>query len=76
MGRNGSSESRSSRDVVRLAIGGILVVVLLALILDNTRKVRIGYVFGHKNMPLVVLVILSALLGAAVTWLIMWRRDR
>jgi uncharacterized integral membrane protein len=70
------AEQRETRDVVRMVAVGVLVVVLLALIIDNTRKVKIGYVFGDARLPLVVLVLLSAALGALVSWLLTRRHSR
>ena len=42
---------------------------------DGTRKVKIGYVVGDARMPLVVLVLLSAALGALVSWLLSRRHS-
>jgi uncharacterized integral membrane protein len=69
------AEERDTRDVVRIVAAVVLVIVLLALVIDNTRKVKIGYVVGDARMPLVVLVLLSAALGALVSWLLTRRHS-
>lgn len=52
------------------------VVVLVALVLDNTRQVEIGWVFGSTSMSLVWIIILSAALGwlAGITTSVILRR--
>ena len=48
----------------------------MALILDNTRKVRVGFVFTDKSVPLVVVLVLTAALGAVLDRLWIYsRRD-
>ena len=41
----------------------VLVVLLVILIAQNTRHVRVGWVFGHSTVSLVYLVLFAALLG-------------
>jgi uncharacterized integral membrane protein len=69
------AQRTENRDVVRIVAAVVLVIVLLALVIDNTRKVKIGYVFGDARLPLVVLVLISAALGALVSWLLTRRRS-
>lgn len=60
----------------KLIAAGILLVIFLALILDNTRKVRVGFVFTDKSVPLVVVLVIAAALGAILDRLWMYsRRD-
>ncbi|HKI93178.1 MAG TPA: LapA family protein [Gaiellaceae bacterium] len=40
-----------------------LLVVLVALVLDNTGKVKIGWVFGSGRVSLVWVIVASAVLG-------------
>jgi len=65
---------RDTSDTIRLVVIGILVLVLAALVIDNTDDVPIGYVFGDTDMPLVVVILVSAVLGALIAWLL--RRAR
>ena len=39
------------------------VVVLVALVVDNTRKVEIGWVFGSGHASLVWVILIAALVG-------------
>ena len=64
----------SRRTTVRLVVGAVLVVVLIALIADNTKKVDVGYVVGDVGVAAWVLVVISAVLGAAVAQLLSWAR--
>ncbi len=63
-----------NREIARLVVTGVLAIVLVGLVVDNTRKVKIGYVFGDAQMPLIVLLLITAALGAAVAQLVAWRR--
>jgi uncharacterized integral membrane protein len=65
---------RNTRNTVRIVVGVILVIVLVALIVDNTDEVHVGYVFGDVDMALWVLVLISAGLGAAIAYLVSWVR--
>jgi uncharacterized integral membrane protein len=65
---------RDTSDTIRLVVIGILVLVLAALVIDNTDDVEIGYLFGETDMPLVVVILVSAVLGALIAWL--FRRAR
>jgi uncharacterized integral membrane protein len=54
------------RNTARLVVIAIFVIVLIALILDNTNKVNVGFVVTDVDVALWVLVLVSALLGAGV----------
>jgi uncharacterized integral membrane protein len=45
-----------------LAIVGALV-ILIALILDNTRKVQVGYVFGDARTSLIWVIVICGIAG-------------
>jgi uncharacterized integral membrane protein len=38
-------------------------VLLVALIAENTRSVKVGWIFGHSHVSLVYLVLFAAILG-------------
>jgi uncharacterized integral membrane protein len=38
-------------------------VILIALIVDNTRKVQVGYVFGTARTSLIWIIVISGLAG-------------
>ena len=57
------------RDLARLLRVLLAVVVVVALVLvgiDNRSKVRIGYVFGHAQAPVWVVIVGSALAGMII----------
>ena len=68
------SRTRQTRDVVRLVAAGVIVVVLVAFILDNSRSVKVGFVFTSATVPLIWVLIVTALLGAGLDRLVIWRR--
>jgi len=69
-------EARTSRAPVhtaRLVLGVVLLVVVFAVVFDNREDVRVRYLFGDVRAPLVVVLLLSAVLGAAIGWLLLHR---
>ena len=62
------------------AIAVVVVVVLLViLIAENTRRVKVGWVFGYSHVSLVFLVLFAAVLGwllGIVTGILVRRRSR
>ncbi len=67
---------RDNREIVRIVGLVLAVVVLLALLVDNGQSVRIGYVFGDVRAPLIAVLAITAVLGAAVDRLLLWRTGR
>jgi uncharacterized integral membrane protein len=67
---------RDSRFTVRAVIAVVLVIVLVALIIDNHRSVRVGWVVGDTRLPLALLLALAAVAGALIGWLLMHRPGR
>jgi uncharacterized integral membrane protein len=61
-------------NTARIVIGVILVIIFVALIVDNTNEVNIGYVFGEVDVAAWVLVLISAILGAAIAQVVSWAR--
>lgn len=52
-------------------IGALVVFVLLVVfIVENTRKVRIRFIFPEFDAPLFVALLVAALVGALVLWLV------
>jgi uncharacterized integral membrane protein len=52
--------------------------VLIAFIVDNTNRVRVGFVFFHARVPLIWVLLVTALIGVAADRLIQhrWRRAK
>jgi uncharacterized integral membrane protein len=70
------SDGRGAGHTARLILAGALLVILIALIADNTDDTRVGYVFGHATAPLFVVLLIAAVLGALIGWLLLHRRHR
>lgn len=64
----GAPEAPSRRAVVvkraRLVVAVIIVAFLIAFILDNSKRVRVGFVFFHANVHLIWALLIAAALGA------------
>ncbi len=65
----GPAHERDTRRTVRTVLGAVLLVIVVALVVDNRDDTRIGYVFGDVRIPLALVIVLSLLVGAAVGWL-------
>ena len=57
----------------RIAVAIVLLALIAALAIDNRDDTRIGYVFGDVNAPLFVLLIVAAVIGAIIGWLLLHR---
>jgi uncharacterized integral membrane protein len=66
-------EQHSKVHTVRIAFGLLLLVIAVAVIADNRRTARVGYVFGEVRAPLILVLMIAAVVGAAVGWLLLHR---
>jgi uncharacterized integral membrane protein len=55
---------------------GLLIVVLLVIVFQNSQSVTVKLLFLETSMPLIVVLVITALLGAAVGYLIPAVRQR
>lgn len=62
-------DQRALGQQVRLIAVIVLVLITIALVLDNRFDVRIGWVFGDTTSPLALVLIVTFILGLAVGWL-------
>lgn len=71
-----STERESDRLVTPYrVVAVILIILLIAFVVDNTDKVRVGFVFFHSEVALIWVLIITALLGLAVG-VLLGRRSR
>jgi len=61
-----SSGKRETRDIVRLVVLGIAVVLLIAFIVGNSTSVKVNFVFFDTRASLIWVILISALLGVIV----------
>jgi uncharacterized integral membrane protein len=54
----------------RLVLAVVIVVLLVAFIVDNSEKVRVGFVFFHAHVHLIWVLLITAVLGALLDRLI------
>jgi uncharacterized integral membrane protein len=57
----------------RIALAVVLLITIAAVAIDNSDDTRIGYVFGDVTAPLFVVLILAAIVGALIGWLLLHR---
>ena len=55
-------------------LGGLLFVVTVIFILENTRTVPVRLIIPQVHTSLAVAIVLAAVLGALVSWLLRYRR--
>lgn len=72
----GEVHRRDLARVVRLAVVLALIVVVIAVALDNRGDVRLGYVVGDAMAPVWIAIVAAAVAGAAVGWLLRHRPRR
>jgi uncharacterized integral membrane protein len=72
----GEGKAPDRRHQARLV--GILVVGILLgwFALANTRRVQIDFWIFHRQAPLIIVILISGLLGALITFLIMRRKPK
>lgn len=57
-------------------LGGLLFALTVIFILENTRTVTVRLIIPEVDAPLAVPIIIAAVLGALVAWLLRYRRRR
>ncbi|MDQ1379967.1 MAG: hypothetical protein QOG65_3361 [Actinomycetota bacterium] len=67
-------EGRDRRETARVVAALILVALLVAFVIDNTRKVTVGFVVGDHETRLIYVLIVTFLVGIIVDRL--WQRVR
>ena len=72
--QNLKPEGRDPREVARLVGALVLLGLLIAFVIDNTRFVTVGFVFADHRTRLIYVLIVTALIGAVLDCL--WQRRR
>jgi uncharacterized integral membrane protein len=67
-------EGRDRRETARVVAALILIALLVAFVIDNTRKVTVGFVVGDHETRLIYVLIVTFLVGIIVDRL--WQRVR
>jgi uncharacterized integral membrane protein len=72
--REDRHDDNGNRGIWKLVLWGVLLVVLLAFVLDNTRRVKVGFVFGDHETRLIYVLIVTAIIGVLLDRLWLWWR--
>jgi uncharacterized integral membrane protein len=76
-GRDKGREGSDARDAAHVIGIVVLVALLIAFVVDNTRRVKVGFVFGNHQTRLIYVLIVTFVLGIVVDRLWQhWRRRR
>jgi len=67
-GRKGIS--RDNREIIRLVVFGLALVLLVAFVVGNSNDVKVNFVFFHTSTSLIWVILISAVLGLLVDRLI------
>jgi uncharacterized integral membrane protein len=67
---------RSNREITRLVVAGLGLVLLVAFVLDNSQTVKVGFVFFNTELSLIWVLLIAALLGALVDRLVIYLSQR
>ena len=57
-------------------LGGVLFVLVIIFIIENSRSVKIRLIIPEVKAPLYIAILIAAVLGALITWLLRYRRHR
>jgi uncharacterized integral membrane protein len=74
---NDDGEGSDARDAAQVIGIVVLVALLIAFVVDNTRRVKVGFVFGDHQTRLIYVLIITFVLGILVDRLWQhWRKRR
>ena len=80
MSNHGSGRSpghkRETREIVRIVVAGLAVILLIAFVLDNSQTVKVGFVFFNTRLSLIWVLLIAAVLGAGADRLFILVRRR
>lgn len=71
-----AGNKRDTREIARLVVFGLALVLLIAFVAGNTNNVPVNFVFFHHSSSLIWIILVSAVLGVLVDRLIIVLRRR
>jgi uncharacterized integral membrane protein len=71
-----TSKKRERRENIRIVGAAVALVLLVAFVLDNSRTVKVGFVFFSTHISLIWVLLIAAVLGALVDRLVILLRRR
>ena len=69
-----STKGYTAGEVIRFILAALILIALVIFCLANTNKVHVDYLFGKKDLPLIVVMAGSGVAGILIAALI--RRSR
>lgn len=74
----GAGTGRSTKRPISVGqiLGGLLFVLVIIFIIENSRQVKIRLIIPEVKAPLYVAILIAAVLGSVITWLLRYRRHR
>ena len=70
------NEHASSSRTIRIVIAALIVAVIIAVAIDNSESVEVGYVIGETEAPVWVVLVAAGIAGVVIGWLIKHRPTR
>ena len=68
---SGAKRSKGdNREIIRLVVGGIGLVLLIAFVVGNSKHVKVNFIFANATTSLIWVILVSAVLGLLVDRLI------
>jgi uncharacterized integral membrane protein len=64
------AKRRDTREIVRIVVAVVGLILLIAFVLDNSRTVTVGFVFFSTKISLIWVLLIAAVLGALVDRLV------
>jgi uncharacterized integral membrane protein len=59
-----------NREIIRLVVGGLGLVLLIAFVVGNSNDVKVNFIFANATTSLIWVILVSAVLGLLVDRLI------
>jgi len=68
--RRSPGKKREPREIVRIGVAVVGLILLIAFVLDNSKTVEVGFVFFSTRLSLIWVLLIAAVLGALVDRLV------
>ncbi len=75
-GKRNRIRNRETRDVARIVVALLILVLLIAFVLKNSQTVTVHFLFFSSNVALIWVLLICILLGALVDRLLLWRQQK
>ena len=69
-------EDRKRRELVRLVGAAVLVLVLVLFVVGNSQSVKVSFIVTDRRVPLIWVLVVTAVLSSLVTLILARRRYR